>query len=154
MIVDQDRKVAFIFHPRTASTSLRTLLSCFEEYGTRHSIEPEIIKPDWTVGCVIRNPFDTLVSWYFVSRHTNFQEWLDSDDFKNHMWISKGLFFGLPYATHVLRFEHLQEDFDAFCDEVGWGNSLVPFLNAGKRRSRKSWREVVAGCTFPEIKIC
>lgn len=154
MIVDQDRKVAFIMHPRAASTSLRTLFSDFENLGTRHSIELEIIEPDWKVGCVVRNPLDTLVSWYFCSKATNFQEWLDSDDFKNHMWIQRGLFFGLPFATHVLRLEHLQKDYNEFCLNVGWTACRVPLRNMCCRRNGKPWQDVVAGCKIPEFKIC
>jgi hypothetical protein len=155
MYVDRDRKVAFIMHPRTGTTSLASVFpDSLKRIGTRHSVEPEIIEPDWDVGCVVRNPLDTLVSWYYVSGYRgDFQNWLYSRKFEEHMWIPKGLFFGLPYANNVLRFENLQEDWNKFCILMGWVAREIPRLNVGTRRKRMDWRHVVAGCKIPEIKL-
>lgn len=154
MYVDHKRKIAFIMHPRTASSSLTTVFpDSFVSAGTRHSIESELIESDWEVCCVVRHPIDTLVSWFYVSRYNNFQEWLYSIDFENHMWLSKGMFFGLKYATRVLRFENLQPEWNLFCLLNSITAKPIPRLNPGTRRNGRPWWEVAAGCTIPEFAL-
>lgn len=155
MYVDNARRAAFILHPRAASTSLSSVFNGMnlKLVGTKHGVSPEILRPDWKVGCVVRNVFDTLVSWYYVRRHFegSFHDWLEQES--DFMWLDRGMFYGLPYATHVLRFEHLQDDFDMFCDEVGWPRTEIPHRGKGKVRDGKPFQEVIPGMALPEIKI-
>lgn len=156
MYIDRERKAAFICHPKTGSSALGWVINKqmhLEKVGTHHTVEPQILGPDWKVGCVVRHPIDTLVSWYFYHRHFEgtFQEFLFREPSR---WMRYGLFYGLPYATHVLRFEHLQKDWYSFCDEVGWTRYPIPVKNVSERRAGRHWQEFVVGCTIPDIKIC
>lgn len=118
MYVHEEKKVAFIAHPRTASSATgHTLLQMgFTIVGNHHSLESG--REDWTVGCTVRNPFDVMVSWYHNKprEEKSFALWLPRFIDECHYFDDNHLmFYGQPYATHVLRFENLQKEFDKFC---------------------------------------
>lgn len=144
MYVDRDRKVAFICHPRTASLAISKVFHKIplERIGDHHGVNPKIIEPGWRVACVLRNPIDCLVSWYFHHRHFegSFEDWLKVMHYKSK-WLACGMFYGMPFCTHFLRFEHLQRDFFEFCDEVGWPKYSIPQYNVSKNREGRSWKE-------------
>jgi len=154
MYLDPERKIAFFSNPRTASTATTWVL--WHEYGLRRQGSRHHVQamPGWKTVCTVRNPLDTLVSWYYLHRNFegSFQEWLDTPECHNK-WVKRGLFFALPYSECVLRYEHLQEDFDKLCDEVGWPRRTIPRKNQGLLRSGRPWQEVVAGCTIPPIRL-
>lgn len=144
MYVLKNKKIAFIGHPRTGSTAIGHVLTehlGFERVGTYHGIVPEIIEPDWIVGCTVRNVYDTIVSWYFYNRHPGpFEDWLpDFLDNPNHL-IKDGLFYGQKYATHVLRFENLDADFQEFLLKAGLDDHPLPKKNVSERRAGRPWR--------------
>jgi len=146
------KNVAFIAHPRTASTSIGYVLEQylgFKRVGTYHGVVPEIIEPNWIVGCVVRNVFDTIVSWYFYNRHPPpFEEWLpDFLNDSNHL-IKDGLFFGQKYATHILRFEHLNADFQEFLLKAGLDDHPLPKKNVSRYREERPWQDFFT----PELK--
>jgi len=116
MYVHVDKKVAYISHPKTASSSIAHVLLNelgFDFAGRHH----EIVKPPggwegWSVISTIRDPLDTLVSWYFHhAKHMGeppvFSTWLRSFIRRPNPLVADRLFFGLKYTTHVLIYEVL-----------------------------------------------
>lgn len=144
MYVLKNKKIAFIGHPRTGSTAIGHVLIehlNFELVNGYHKVAPEILEPDWIVGCTVRNIFDTIVSWYFYNRHPGpFEEWLpDFLNNPNHL-IKDGLFYGQKYATHVLRFEHLDADFQEFLLKASLNSYPLPKKNVSRYREERPWR--------------
>ena len=135
------KKIAFIAHPRTASTATRDALLAlgFEQLGTHHEVKPNWCPKGWVIGTTIRNPLDVLVSWYFkTAKELPFAEWLPWFlDHPNH-YLAQGMFFGLLYATHVLRFEHLPKDFAAFLRANKLPDIEIPRRNVSPCRQGRS----------------
>ncbi len=132
-----DKKVAFIAHPRTASSATGHILMQmgFEIRDSHHAFNPEWELDGWTVGCTVRNPFDTMVSWFYNSpREQPFDLWLPKFISECHLLSDPLMFYGQPYATHVLRFENLQDDFDEFCKDANLPTTKIPRRNVSERR--------------------
>lgn len=138
MYVHEEKKVCFIAHPRTASTATGKVLLGKLDFGqciNHHGFKPGLIPKDWTVFATVRNPFDLLVSWYWHKRREHeFPEWLPIFLKESNEFLDKGLFFGLPYCTHVLRYENLQDDFNQVIVEAGFPPTEIPQHNVSLRR--------------------
>lgn len=159
MYVNYSKKLAFICHPRTASVAISHLLRerGWEDIAGHHNVVPEICKqPNWTIACVLRNVFDILVSWYFWHRHFEgtFQEFLFWFKDNPNLYTTFGLFYGLPYSNHILRFENLQDDFNEFLIKVNLEPIKISLKNVTERRKGRSWHEFYKGVVVPEFKIC
>ena len=71
--VNRNARLAFLAHPRAASHSIARALqeqAGFKVVGAHHGprAEVEAIHPEstgWTFFCVVRNPYDALVSWWW-----------------------------------------------------------------------------------------
>ncbi len=142
MYIHQEKKVAFIAHPRTASSATAHVLMQmgFEIVKGHHAFDPSSDLDDWSVFCTIRNPFDVLVSWFYSQkREKPFTLWLP--DFLDGCQFLQGerMFFGQPYATHVLHFETLQDDFDGLCNDVGFRPRTIERRNVSVRREGRSF---------------
>jgi len=85
----------------------------------------------------IRDPLDTLVSWYFhhtkhmKENQTAFPLWLRSWLQRPNPVVKDRLFFGLKYTTHVLVYEHLQYYFDNTMADLGLPTTEIPWKNVG-----------------------
>lgn len=161
MYVNKHYKAGFICHPRTASSATGHMLRRvgFDKYGNHHAVAMRWLLPGWSIACTVRNPLDTLVSWFFYDRHhqhaDNFELWLADFEINGNMWTKNGLFYGLQYANYVLRFEHLQEDWDNWLKLIGYRQRVViPKRNVSKRREGRPWHEFYAGIKIPSVKIC
>jgi len=150
MYVHVDKKVAYIARPKTASSSIAHVLlnKLGFEFAGRLWCEGrcshhEIVEPPggwegWSVISTIRDPLDTLVSWYF--HHTKhmgeppvFSTWLRSFIRRPNPLVVDRLFFGLKYTTHVLIYEHLQDDFNSVMVELGLPTVTLPQRNVGNK---------------------
>jgi len=58
---------------------------------------------------VVRNPYDTMASWYWRIKPVSFEQWLRQtlEGPKDYEGPHEGMFYGLPYTTHMIRFERL-----------------------------------------------
>lgn len=142
MYIHQEKKIAFIAHPRTASSATaHTLMAMgFEILHGHHDIDLPSDLEGWTVGCTVRNPFDTLVSWYHNKPRNNiFDLWLPIFLNGCHLFDNHLMFYGQPFATHVLQFETLQNDFDWFCADADLPITIIPPRNVSVRREDSSF---------------
>jgi len=147
MYVHEEKKAAFIAHPRTASSATgHVLLELgFEQRINHHGFKPEMLEVDWTVISTVRSPFDVLVSWYYhymrKSHVTDpFCTWLPGFLKMGNPYIDKGMFFGAPYCTHLLFFESLQDDFNYVMSEIGLPQTEIPRRNVSTKRGGLHWQ--------------
>jgi len=151
MYIHEEKNVAFIAHPKTASLAMSyTLLDMgFEKIGSHHQF-----KEIWcrkTTFSVIRNPFDLFVSWYYAQPEklgVTFEKWAAHviQRPSPYSYIND-LFFGLKFSTDVLHFENLQEDFDKFTEKVGLPQTEIKRTNVSERREGRNF----ADCYTPEL---
>jgi len=139
MYVDEEKKVAFIAHPRTASSATGHVLTQlgFTQWVNHHGFKPEWDLSGWTVFSTVRDPFDVMVSWYYhKKRHQEetFQTWLPKFIAVSNEYLDQGMFFGFAYCTHVMSYETLQEDFDYIMDVTGFPQTEIPFRNVSQDR--------------------
>lgn len=111
----------FIGHPKMASQSVRKALlnigarSLNGHHGYDEGVTKRIRDAGGVVCCVVRNPWDVMVSWWsFKSMKANntywpntpaFAEWLP-EELKNEWSMGKSLYYGLPHCNRIIRFEH------------------------------------------------
>ena len=158
MYVNSKRNAVFIAHPRTGSSAIgyvfRNSALGFVKVENHHSIDPKLCAG--TVACVLRNPFDALVSWFHYHRkfEGNFQEFLYWFHENPNIWVQHGLLYGAPYANHILRYEYLQADMDEFMLKIGGTPFEIPLRNVSKTRDGRPWHEYYPGVTVPAFKIC
>jgi hypothetical protein len=136
MYVNEQKKTIFIAHPRTASSATGHILleMGFVIQGNHHSFDTELNLHGWTVASTVRNPFDTLVSWYYNKpREASFKDWLPIFLNSCHFLQGPRMFYGTLYCTHVLRFEELQYDFNCLCQDIGLPRTMIPKRNVSNR---------------------
>jgi hypothetical protein len=150
----------FLHIPKNAGTSIEeagmTIQQTWGKYDTRlkhlHSGSkwhiPQNIGPESF--CVIRNPFDKLLSQFrhetISDLHYNKQSlntWLESsiqNVIKNPSYMDSHYlpqFHYIKHCTHILRFEHLQEDFDRLLANYNLPQTQLPRLPGGKLQQIK-----------------
>lgn len=160
MYVNEKRKAVFICHPRTASSALgwvfRSYPLGFVKVGNHHSLNPKMLG-GMTVACVVRNPLDMLVSWYYYHRNDwdgkPFQDFLHWFAENPNVWVKHGILYGVPYANHILRYEHLDSDLEAFWKKIGMDPVPLPVRNVSKKREGRPFHEFYSGVTVPDIKL-
>lgn len=111
--------VSFIAHPNTGSRSLKKMImgNKGECINDQHGICISTIEQSRAVVCVIRNPYDLLASFYWrMSVRGKFSTWLRATllneiGHEDPDKVGGGLFFGLKYASHVIRFENLESEY-------------------------------------------
>jgi hypothetical protein len=117
--------VGFIAHPNTGSRSLRVGLmdAGADQVRGHHEVCTKTLGNVRACVCVIRNPYHIMASWYCKKHRPG--------DF--HVWVSNvlqgrrnfqgpgpgGLFYGLIWATHVVKFERLPTRLDEVTEELG-----------------------------------
>jgi hypothetical protein len=150
-----DHNLAYIAHPKTASSATQRVLRAMgaKIYGNHHSVDGQWCRPILESGGVIistiRNPFDLLVSWYFhyAQRRPNqvmepFSKWLPWLVANPNDYIKRGLFFGLPWTTHVVRYENLQEDFNAALIAADLPPTTLESFNVSHKREGRPYQEM------------
>ncbi len=134
-----DKKVGFIAHPRTASSSTAHVLMQqmgFVIKGDHHAFDPTWNLNDWEFFCTVRNPFDVMVSWFYnQKREKPFSRWLP--EFLDGCQFLQGerMFFGQSACKHIIHFENLQDDFDRVMHDVGLPLMRLPLRNVSARES-------------------
>lgn len=151
MLIHQETKTAFILHPRCASHSIAEALCDigFTYSGTHHEIDSEWVKIAKSVACVVRNPYDVLVSWYyFQGGNRTFKEYLK--DWPNQ-WALNGMFYGLRYCDFVVHYENLSSELNEWLYKIRLPGIILPRENVTKLKL--PWERVMTGYSA-EIKIC
>lgn len=100
--------------------------------------------------CVERNPWDKVLSFYWMERHRS-EGSLDIDDFLTRDQI--GLNWPLyadedrkrPIVDEVLRYETLEADLERTFEKLGvpWTGSLKPKAKAEYRLDRRPYQEIL-----------
>jgi hypothetical protein len=156
MYVIRDHNLGFIAHPKTASSATqRALRECFEveQFGNHHSVEEghcrSILASDGIIVSTIRNPFDLFVSWYFHYAQRRggsvmepFTDWLPRIMGNPNHYMRQGLFFGLPFTNRVLRYEHLQDDFDSVLEEIDVKPTTIERFNVSLKREGRAYQDM------------
>ena len=88
--------------------------------------------------CMVRNPFDRMVSWY---NHAVYRVKTFSGSFEdfcdNRLSVtSENLIPPYNKCNHVIRFEHLQDDFDKFLDIIGLPAHNLPHENKSMSKQK------------------
>jgi len=133
MYVIPKYKFAFFAAARTGSKAIAKAL--MEQrgailIGSHHTTSDEHpdfeIGSDWTVCSAVRNHWDTLVSWWFkIERRagamTPLAEFIPRFCTNNPNFVQGGRLWWktLPHTNTILRYEHLQLDFDQVLVKVG-----------------------------------
>lgn len=147
--------LAFIAHPKTASTATMKVLRALGArlYGSHHEVREEwcqeILESRGLVMSTVRNPFDIMVSWYFHYSNRRkgavmepFSEWLPWILEHPNPFMEQGMFYGLPWTNRVLRYENLQVDFDSTLTEVGFEATVIPLENVSHLRKKRAYQEM------------
>lgn len=167
-------RLGFICHPKTGSQSARIV---FRQLGAQQvlghhqfdvDIACDIVGQGGIVASVVRNPFDTVVSWYFYSHYNvakqqnrpilPFVRWvdavLDADEIdpsigSTHRWIKGGLFYAAKHCNRILRFETLQEDFSRLLLDCGLPECILEVK--GKSNDLDSYRTMYGSLTRERV---
>lgn len=151
MIRVEDPAVVFFHNPKAAGSSInRWFLSNIP--GCRH-VEPQHLLPrhitytGWSF-CVVRNPWDRWVSWwYYWNKKLNridtpFEEYTIKYFNQEYLGLPGGQYSpcGVQYdmaseVNCVLRYENLIEDFKVVQDKFSCYKPL-PHLNVGHNRAK------------------
>lgn len=107
-----------------------------------------------------RNPWDRLVSWFSHKSqyNLNFTVWI-TDFLKNPQ--RQGNLRPVTRFIHgcndikIIRFEHIQHDFNIICEEIGISPIVLLHLNRGERKPYREYyndetRKLVADSIFSE----
>lgn len=142
MYVHEEKKIAFIAHPRTASSATSHVLKQmgFEIIHSHHGLMDMEYLNGWDVFCTVRNPFDVIVSWFYNQpREKPFSLWLP--EFLDGCQYLQGIrmFFGQPYCDHILHYENLQDEFEDLMDEFGFPIVEIPQRNVSETRDSFSF---------------
>lgn len=86
----------------------------------------------------VRNPYDLAVTWYLRSKFKGtFVEFLR--DYKHRLMERDGRLFWATIGCHeIMRYETLQEDFDAILEHLGISQRRLPTMNPTD--GKESWR--------------
>lgn len=153
-------KYCFIHIPKTAGQSIQQALKdqgSLEQnkklwgHITLQTMVKNGLKDLKRTVSVVRNPYDRVFSVYHWALKRKYVKGLTFEEFvkKHHNTKScnlyrAGHFFKPQYdwvtsdiglAEHILRFEHLDSDFKAFCKEVGLKNNL-PHKNRNETKPK------------------
>ncbi len=140
----------FIGHPKMASQSVRkALLSTGgHSIGGHHGLDKgevtRIRSANGIVACVVRNPWDVMVSWWSYNSmkpynptypdHPPFAEWLPRILLEGNGWIEKGLYYGAGYCNRIIRFEHpIERQLNGCLTDCGLPTVELPHLGESPR---------------------
>jgi hypothetical protein len=92
--------------------------------------------------CVIRNPYDKMVSWYFWKKSKlSFKNFCKNNNCNN---MKIHTINNTPVCDFYIRFENLQEDIINICKKLGITDYVIdtlPEYKSSTKRSKKNYRE-------------
>lgn len=159
-MISHSKKFIFVHVPRTGGTSMHYVLKeyChdFKNHEPLRLIDPKLISAKYFIFCIVRNPWDLVVSRYKYGQHKAttlrpFEDWLKKS-YENYLaWRDnpkiraqvEDMFCG-PFwnqidwikdsknkitVDFIGRFENLQHDFNHILKKIGVTNRTLPHLN-------------------------
>jgi len=167
------RKLVFIAHPKMASRSISKAIVALggRQYGSHHEIVHDLLEDERrrgaSVGCVIRNPYDVIVSWFFHSEVRNnknvrpFSKWARETIVNGNGHLEYGMYKGLHLCDTVMRFENLEVDWKAWTEKCGLKPVPLKYVGVSLDRSYAHYsrfyddksREFVGEHFAKEIKL-
>lgn len=167
------KRLVFIAHPKTASRAVRDAVIRLggRQVSSHHGIDHEVLEEEKargaSVGCVIRNPYDVMVSWYFhmEARHSNtprpFSKWVREIMVNGNGHIENGLYFGFHLCDTVMRFESLIDDWYGWATKCGLKYEPLQYVGVSLKRSYQHYsrwydeksRQAVADHFAKEFKL-
>ena len=140
-------RLALILHPKTGTRSIeRAITGVARAVRGRHGVSQHdldhTLRNGGEIAGTVRNPFDTLVSWYYyqnrrVTNPANFEAWLRGFVERGTGWVKPNhpLFYGADSMTRVIRFESgLQTQLNELLADAGVPTVDVPHLGAANGR--------------------
>ena len=92
--------------------------------------------------CVIRNPYDKMVSLYFYQRsNLSFKEFVKINDCNN---LNLHFINGKSVCNYFIRYEYLEEDIITLCKKLkidSYDLSFLPKHKSEFRKNKKHWSE-------------
>lgn len=160
-MLDHRHRCIFIHQRKCAGTSIIRAFGYRPEHPEWHVFNNGVLEPEWLerstdvqeyfVFSAVRNPFDRAVSgWRYLpeTRERSLREVLLDPPLDGHAYRH----FTRPQVailadpatgqlvTHALiRFENLQQDFNAVCAQIGMKATKLPWEGKGKRK--RTYRE-------------
>lgn len=147
-MISHSKKFSFIHIPKAAGKSIEAALD--EYWDDRDELHPVYEDDSYYQFCCARNTYERLVSYYFYKHRNSYDEkrfdkfirsCCDQAYAERRKYLNSGSSQYLD-ATHfvptlasvnrIIRFDHLQEDFDLVCDEIGIPRRELPILNTSK----------------------
>jgi hypothetical protein len=159
-MINHEKNLLFIHVPKTAGSAITyTYPDCFEVPGpgvnTHRRIEDFDVDPGkyWKF-CVVRNPWEMVVSWYAWHRsHGDKRKSMEVAAFK----VDTPRFFGAERMDAVLRFETLQKDLDRMLERFKIERRPLRQMNKSEHGDYREYytdrlREIVADRFAWEIR--
>lgn len=139
MYVHHSQDIAYIAHPKTASSSISHALLETGEWdlvGNHHEVSEKKLA-GMRVISVVREPTDWYVSWYFhYHSDKSFYEWFRWFINTGNSHTRQGEFFGVKYSTDVLFYDRVHEGLDLVFDDVGLDRLDLQHRNQQGREGR------------------
>ena len=97
---------------------------------------------EYIVVGMVRNPFDRMVSWYYHALYKSKTFTGSFEDFCKERFVNpnQNLIPTYKKCDHVIRYEHLQEDFNAFLDLIGIPPHQLPHSNKNPDKPKDNYR--------------
>lgn len=150
-MIYHNAKLIFIHQRKCAGTSIIRSFGLKPAQPEWHFLNNGVLDPefslrpmDYRVFAVVRNPWDRFVSgWKYceATKSLSLEEVLrnlpsEGHDYRHLTRPQHVTLFhadGTPAFHDLLRFETLQQDFDAFCQRTGIPCRTLPRINVGNR---------------------
>jgi hypothetical protein len=159
MLISHKHKFILLHAGKCAGTSIRNFLdniideqkikmpknhpnlSECQEIISKTNRSPE----EYIVVGMVRNPFDRMVSWYFHALYKSKAFTGSFEDFCKERLLERvdpneNLIPPYEKCDHVIRYEHLQEDFNVFLDLIGHPPHKLPHSNSNPEKPKDHYR--------------
>jgi hypothetical protein len=152
----------FICHPKTASQTTRAAL---RGLGARspaghHGYDSQeidfILDNGGIVASTVRNPFDTIVSWWAfgemmckkrqnAGKPAPFLYWLPRILESGNGYIEKGLFYAAELCSDIIRYEgNIPDQLNSLLTECGWPSVELPVVGESPRGPYQNYYDIPA----------
>ena len=97
---------------------------------------------EYMIVAMVRNPFDRMVSWYYHALYKSKAFTGSFEGFCERGFANPSENLIPPYkkCDHIIRYEHLQEDFNVFLDLIGLPPHQLPHSNKNPDKPKDHYR--------------